>query len=129
MNHSHGLKVTRGYVKIDFTPAWELNAKVIDFVFFSDEKSKQGKAKEIEEPEDKYFRLSKKKMVRGRAYFKGKVLSEINDVGFPTVDSVIKVLAEQLPDDIPQGCAVHFRIEDCDSQKEVVYEKTKGKGF
>ena len=129
MNHSHGMKVTRGYVKIDFTPAWELNAKVIDFVFFSDEKSKQGKAKEIEEPEDKYFRLSKKKMVRGRAYFKGKVLSEINDVGFPTVDSVIKVLAEQLPDDIPQGCAVHFRIEDCDSQKEVVYEKTKGKGF
>ena len=35
MNHSHGLRVTRGYVKIDFTPAWELNAKVIDFVFFS----------------------------------------------------------------------------------------------
>lgn len=24
MNHSHGLNITRGYVKIDFTPAWEL---------------------------------------------------------------------------------------------------------
>lgn len=33
MNHSHGLNVTRGYVKIDFTPAWRLNAKVIDFIF------------------------------------------------------------------------------------------------
>ena len=44
---------------------------------------------------------------------------------FGWIDSTLK----QLPDDIPQGCAVHFRIEDCDSQKEVVYEKTKGKGF
>ena len=41
MNHSHGLNVTRGYVKIDFTPAWELNAKVIDFIFFSSKKSRQ----------------------------------------------------------------------------------------
>ena len=39
MNHSHGLNVTRGYVKIDFSPAWRLNAKVIDFVFFSDKPS------------------------------------------------------------------------------------------
>lgn len=42
MNHSHGLNITRGYVKIDFTPDWELNAKVIDFIFFSSKKSKQG---------------------------------------------------------------------------------------
>lgn len=33
MNHSHGFNITRGYVKLDFTPAWELNAKVIDFIF------------------------------------------------------------------------------------------------
>lgn len=129
MNHSHGLRVTRGYVKIDFTPAWELNAKVIDFVFFSDEKSKQGKAKEIEEPEDKLFRLSKKMMVYARAYFKGKVLAELNDIGFGTVDAVIKALAKKLPKDLPERCTVVFRITNCDSQKEVVYERTKGKGF
>lgn len=129
MNHSHGLKVTRGYVKIDFTPAWELNAKVIEFVFFSDAKSKQGKAKEIEEPEDKLFRLSKKMMVWGRAYFKGKVLAELQDIGFGTVDAVIKALAEKLPTDLPERCSVVFRITNCDSQKEVVYERTKGKGF
>lgn len=129
MNHSHGLKVTRGYVKIDFTPAWKLNAKVIDFIFFSDAPSKQGKAKDVEEPQNKLFRLSKKKMVRGRAYFMGKMLAQVNDVGFPTVDAVIKALAEQLPTTIPQGSAVQFRIEDCDAQVEEVYERTKGKGF
>lgn len=129
MNHSHGLKVTRGYVKIDFTPAWVLNAKVIDFVFFTDKKSKQGKAKDVDEPEDKLFRLSKKMMVYGRAYFKGKVLAELTDIGFGTVEAVIKALAEKLPQDLPDRCAVEFRITNCDSQKEVVYERTKGKGF
>ena len=58
MNHSHGLNITGGYVKIDFTPAWELNAKVIDFIFFSSKKSKQGRARDFETPADKMFRIS-----------------------------------------------------------------------
>lgn len=129
MNHSHGLKVTRGYVKIDFTPAWQLNAKVIDFIFFSDEKSKQGKAKDMEESKEVYFRISKKKMIYARAYFKGKVIAETTDIGFSTVDDVIKRLVPDFPKDIPTGCAVQFRLENCDTHMEVVYERTKGKGF
>ncbi len=129
MNHSQGLNVTRGYVKIDFTPAWELNAKVIDFIFFSDEKSKQGKAKDVDAPQNKMFRISKKMMIYGRAYFKGKVISELTNLGFSTVDDVIKELASLLPTDIPNGSNVQFRLTNCDSQMEVVYERSKGKGF
>ena len=129
MNHSHGLNITRGYVKLDFTPAWELNAKVIDFIFFSSKKSKQGKAKDIEASEDKLFRISKKMMIYGRAYFKGDVVSELTDIGFSNVDEVIAELVKQLPKDIPTGCTVQFRLLNCDSQKEVVYERSKGKGF
>ena len=129
MNHSQGLKVTRGYVKVDFTPAWQLNAKVIDFVFFSDAPSKQGLAKDIDDYGDKYFRLTKKMMIYGRAYFKGKLLVELQDIGFNTVDSVIEALACKLPEDIPVGCTVHFRITNCDTQREIVYERSKGKGF
>lgn len=129
MNHSHGLKVTRGYVKIDFTPAWELNAKVIEFVFFSNERSKQGKAKDIEQTEDKLFRISKKMMIYARAYFKGEVIAELTDIGFGTVEAVIKALVKKMRSDIPKGCEVQFRIKNCDSQKEIVYERTKGKGF
>lgn len=33
MNHSHRHTVTRGYVMLDFSPAWRLNEKVIDFIF------------------------------------------------------------------------------------------------
>ena len=129
MNHSHGLNITRGYVKIDFTPAWELNAKVIDFIFFSSKKSKQGKARDFETPADKMFRITKKMMIYGRAYFKGDVIGEITDIGFRNVDQVIDRLVEQLPKDIPTGCMVQFRLMNCDSKKEVVYERSKGKGF
>ncbi len=126
MNHSHGLNITRGYVKIDFTPAWELNAKVIDFIFFSSKKSKQGKARDFETPADKMFH-HKKMMIYGRAYFKGDVIGEITDIGFSNVDQVIDRLVEQLPKDIPTGCMVQFRLMNCDSKKEVVYERSKGK--
>ena len=68
-------------------------------------------------------------MIRGRAYFKGKVIAEINDIGFNTIESVIKALVDKFHDDIPVGCEVLFRITNCDSQKEAVYERTKGKGF
>ena len=129
MNHSHGHTVTRGYIKIDFTPAWELNSKVIDFIFFSTAKSKQGMARGVDEPADKLFRLSPKRMVYARAYFRGEVLSEVSDIGFGTVDEVIIKLAMMLPDTVPTGCAVQFRIKNVDADREAVYERTKGKGF
>lgn len=129
MNHSHGFNITRGYVKLDFSPAWRLNAKVIDFIFFSDEQSKQGKALDFEAPVDKMFRISKKMMIYGRAYFKGKVVGELTDIGFSNIDEVIAALVKRLPKDIPTGCNVQFRLTNCDSQKEVVYERSKGKGF
>lgn len=129
MNHSHRYTITRGYIKIDFTPAWELNEKVIDFIFFSTAKSKQGIARDVDEPADKLFRLSPKRMVYARAYFRGEVLAEVSDIGFQTIEAVIARLSEQLPETIPTGCTVQFRIKDVDAEREAVYERTKGKGF
>lgn len=129
MNHSHGFNVTRGYIKVDFTPAWELNAKVIDFIFFSNKKSKQGTARDLEEPKDAMFRITKKMMIYGRAYFKGNLVGELTDIGFSNVREVISCLVKQLPGDIPVGSTVVFRLTNCDSQREAVYERSKGKGF
>lgn len=36
MNHGSAHRVTQRYVKKDFSPAWELNDRVVDFIFFSD---------------------------------------------------------------------------------------------
>lgn len=129
MNHSGGHTVTRGYIMLDFTPAWELNAKIINFIFFSSAKSKRAVAKDVDEPKNALFRISKKKMVEGTAYFKGEVLARIQDIGFGTVNAVIKELAKQLPDTIPPRTMISFRIRNVDSGKEIVYERMKGKGF
>lgn len=129
MNHSHGHTVTRGYIKIDFSPAWELNAKVIDFIFFSTAQSKQGKARGFEERREDCFRIRAKYMVYGRAYFRGECLAEVSDIGFNNKEEVISKLASLLPDSIPDKCAVQFRIKNVDTDCEMVYERTKGKGF
>lgn len=129
MNHSHGNATTRGYVKIDFSPAWELNKQVIEFIFYTQKQSKQGLAKDIEAPKDKLFRISPKMMIKGQAYYKGAVLAEVTDIGFSTIQSVIEALAPQLPETIPNRAAVQFKIINLDSGKNAEYERTKGKGF
>lgn len=129
MNHSHGHTVTRTYLKVDFTPAWVLNAKVVDFVLFSNKKSKQGIADDIDNPIAKQFKLSPKRMTCGQAFFKGEVLAEVSDIGFSNVDQVIRALVPQLPNTIPVGSEVTFRIKDLDTGLEGIYYHTKGKGF
>lgn len=104
MNHSSGHKVTRGYIKIDFTPAWVLNEKVVDFIFFTDKPSVR--ERQEEEP---HFRLSFRYQVHGEAYFQGKKLAELTDTGYNNVDEVIAKLASQLPDDIPPRSMVMFQ--------------------
>lgn len=124
MNHSSGHKVTRGYIKLDFTPAWELNEKVVDFIFFTDKPSVR--ERQEEEP---HFRLSFRYQVHGEAYFQGKKLAELTDTGYNNVDDVIAKLAAQLPDEIPARSMVMFKIENVDKGQTVVYQRMKGKGF
>ena len=124
MNHSSGHKVTRGYIKIDFTPAWLLNEKVVDFIFFTDKPSVR--ERQEEEP---HFRLSFRYQVHAEAYFQGKKLAELTDTGYNNVDEVIAKLASQLPDDIPPRSMVMFKVENMDKGQTVVYQRMKGKGF
>lgn len=124
MNHASGHKVTRGYLKLDYSPAWKLNEKVIDFIFFS------GKASSREKQEqEEHFRLSYRYMVNTAAYHNGQNVAEFTDVGFNNVDEVIAKLATMLPADIPDRSIVMFKIVNLDKSQTVVYQKQKGKGF
>ena len=77
LNHSVN-KMAKVYVKVDYSPAWILNEKVIDFVFFTDNESK------YVEKEDKTFeRISKYNNVRAEAYIMGKKVCAIEDTGSP----------------------------------------------
>ena len=125
MNHSNGHKVTRGYVKIDFTPAWELNEQVIELIFFTEKESHRQQQKE----EGCFERFSFKQMMKGTVYFKGKVLGQVQDIGFNNVEEVIQRLIPYIPDDVPPRSIVQFKIENCDKKQIAVYERMKGKGF
>ena len=123
MNHSTN-KVTRGYIKIDYSPAWELNEKVVDFIFFSNKTSSRESRQE-----ENHFRLSYRYMVNAAAYHQGEVLAEFTDVGFNNVDEVVNRLVTMLPTDIPERSVVLFKIVNLDKGQTVVYQKQKGKGF
>ncbi len=127
MNHSAGHKVTRGYLKLNFAPAWELNEKVVDFIFFTD---KQSSREEQEKPQGNFIsRFSRKHLMRGTVYFRGRELGQVQDIGFNNVDEIIRTLVPFVPDDVPNRSIVHFKIENLDKGEMMVYTRQKGKGF
>lgn len=126
MNHSHRYSVTRGYVDIDFTPAWELNERVIDFILFSDATSKRMSR---EQEDDGLFRLSSKMLIRAAAFFQGKCIANFEDIGYNNIEEVTKALVAQFPADIPDRSMVQFKIVNLDNGKVHAYEHQKGKGF
>lgn len=125
MNHSAGHDVTRGYLKIDFSPAWELNEKVVELVFFSDKASRKEQVKENKEV---FERFSTKYMIKGQVFFRGKMLGEVQDIGFNNVDEVIQSLIPFISDEIPLRSMLQFRIENVDKQQTAIYERMRGKG-
>lgn len=126
MNHSAGHRITRGYIKLDFTPAWELNERVVDFILFSDQASKQARQ---DTEETGVFRISPKMLIKAAAFFQGKCLAGFEDIGCSNTDEVIRRLVASLPADLPARCIVQFKIVNLDNGKVAVYERQKGKGF
>lgn len=119
LNHAHKTRLARTYVKIDFTPAWILNEKVIEKIFFTEEKSRE----HIEENKKSFERFSFKQLIKGTLYFRGKVIATIEDVGFNNVDEVIDKLMELLPETIPSRTMVQIRIENKDKTQKQDYTR------
>ncbi len=125
MNHSAGFRVTRGYLKINFEPAWKLNEKVVDYIFFPEQTS--------DCPIDANFkplpRVFSSQMFKGSVYFRGRLLGQVQDIGFNNVDEVMARLAEFVPDDIPDRSVCQFKVENLDKHQTQIYEHRIGKGF
>ncbi|MBR6189154.1 MAG: transposase [Prevotella sp.] len=120
LNHSHKTQMARTYVKIDFTPAWKLNEKVVDKIFFTEEKSSANKS---EEPENVFTRFSFKQLMKGTIYFKGKIIASVEDVGFNNVEEIITLLMKELPETIPPRSLVQIRI--CNKDKNQIKDYTR----
>ena len=117
LNHST-FKMARVYTTIDYSPAWELNEKVIDYIFFSNE--------DIEKSEDartSFDRMSKYNLIRGEAFICGNCVSVIEDSGFTNVEQVIKNLLASLPDDTPCPSKVQIKISNLDKKQTQLYQR------
>lgn len=121
MNHSQTHGVTRGYVKIDFSPAWRLNEKVVDFVFFSNSPSKLA-LRDRAAVEENTFNVTCNTMVYARAYFRGEVIGEHTGMGYANPEAVIDAMTPQIKQR-GRGNVMHFRIKDVDSGREAVFER------
>lgn len=119
LNHAHKTKLARTYVKIDFTPAWILNEKVVEKIFFTEEVSRA----HAEEEETHFERFSFKQLIKGTLYFRGKIIKTIEDVGFNNVEEIISILMKELPDTIPTRSMVQIRIENKDKQQKKDYTR------
>jgi len=119
LNHAHKTKLARTYVKIDFTPAWILNEKVVEKIFFTEENSRERK----EEKENRFEKFSFKQLVKGTLYFRGRIIKTVEDVGFNNVEDVIKVLMKEIPDTIPSRSMVQIRIENKDKNQVKDYTR------
>ena len=127
MNHGSAHRVTQTYVKKDFSPAWELNDKVVEFIFFSDNPGKEELRREEKKLETD--RISKINLLRGTAFYKGRVVAEEEKTGFTNKGQLVALLIKRLPRDIPSGAIVQFVIENIDKGGKWMYEHQKGKGF
>lgn len=125
MNHASAHKVTQGYIKPDYSRITILNDKVIEFLFFS----AQVEQKKEEEDNSMELRISPKYQIKGDAYFKGRVVAKLCDIGYHNKEDVIFALVKLLPSDIPVRSMVQFRIENTDKGQSAIYERMKGKGF
>ena len=102
--------MARVYTKIDYSPAWELNEKVIDYIFFSD--------KEPEHNEDSsasFERMSKYNLIRGE--------SVIEDSGFTNVEQVIAKVLMSMHDDLPRPTKVQIKITNLDKRQIQLYQR------
>ncbi len=104
LNHSTN-KMARVYTMIDYSPAWELNDKVIDYIFFSNKEPGN-----TDETEGSFERMSKYNLIRGELFIGGNCVSTIEDTGFTNVDQVITLLLTSLPDNILRPVKVQVKI-------------------
>ena len=116
LNHSTH-RMARVYLKIDYTPVWILNEKVIDFIFFTDKESKHV------EKEDKTFeRISKYNNVRAEAFVMGKKVCALEDTGFTNVDQIMDKLTTLLPKKV-SNTRVQFKITNVDKNLTQMYQR------
>ena len=121
LNHISSHKVTMGYVKPDFSRAWELNEKVVQKVFFTNDKSKRLEEHHLPvfDKVDETFELS------ADAYFMGEVVAHVDGKGYKNTDEIIEQLMDNINDTVPKNCTIQIKVKNITKDQTKYFERIR----
>lgn len=122
LNHISTHKITMGYVKPDFTRAWELNEKVVEKIFFTNDKSKR-----LEEHHIPVFgEIDEVTPLSADAYFMGEVVAHVEGKGYHHTDDVIDRLMGIIGSEVPDKCTIQIKITNLTNNLSKYFERMRG---
>lgn len=121
MNHISTHKVTMGYVKPDFSRAWELNERVVEKIFFTNDKSKR-----LEEHHLPVFEQVREQFeLRADAYFMGEVVAHVDGKGYHDTDEIISQLMDSIKDGVPDKCTIQIKVVNVTKNQTKYFERIR----
>ena len=121
LNHISAHKTTMGYVKPDFSRAWNLNEKVIEKVFFSNEKSKR-----LSHHKEKVVEVSSEEcLFSADAYFMGEVVAHVEGKGYRNTDDIIQQLMDNINDTVPKNCTIQIKVKNVTKNQTKYFERMR----
>lgn len=123
MNHSTAHKITSGYVKPDFSRAWELNEKVVEKIFFTNDPSRRTQKYHapVFEKVEETFELC------ADAYFMGEVVAHVEGNGYKSTDEIIGQLMAKVGGDVPDTCTIQIKVKNITKNQTKYFERMRGK--
>lgn len=121
LNHISAHKITMGYVMPDFSRAWELNEKVVEKIFFTNDKSKRMEEHHLPvfDKVEETFELS------ADAYFMGEVVAHVDGKGYKSTDEIIDQLMASINDNVPSNCTIQIKVRNITKDQTKYFERIR----
>lgn len=121
MNHVSAHKVTMGYVKPDFSRAWELNEGVVEKVFFTNEKSKRLSRNKI----TSFDKIDDKVELEAEAFYMGEVVAKCEGKGYMDTEEIIAQLMANLDSSVPVKCTIQIKVVNKTKKQTKFFERQR----
>ena len=121
MNHVSAHKVTMGYVKPDFSRAWELNEGVVEKVFFTNEKSKRLSRNKI----TSFDKIDDKVELEAEAFYMGEVVAKCEGKGYVDAEEIIAQLMANLDSSVPVKCTIQIKVVNKTKKQTKFFERQR----
>lgn len=121
LNHVSAHKITMGYVKPDFSRAWELNEKVVEKVFFTNDESKRNEKHQLPvfEKVDETYELV------ADAYYMGEVVGHVDGKGFKDTEEILSQLMAGIRQDVPKRCTIQIKVVNVTKSQTKFFERIR----